>query len=291
MNKFDVSAVNKINLSALYGKDNPVAILWIMASAAENKDTLNRRFHHHAFYEMHFIASGYIDYALNGKEVRVNRGEYILFAPQQSHKVSGYSSDFSKFSVAYEIDAVKTPGLSQFCGFVRKIDSDAAFMLDMICRRAALKRGFEKEAIYASLQSIIYISVGKWLKTSENGTSDNTSDDRLVKAKKYIEDNYDTFFCCEDVAEYCHLSTKQLSRLFSHYEGVSLSEFIRKVKIEQAKRMLIRTAHSQGEISRALGFSSVNYFNTFFTKYAKMTPDEFRTSCAKENSDDILVSP
>ena len=101
-------------------------------------------------------------------------------------------------------------------------------------------------------------------------------DIRLLRAKQFIADNAHVFLGCEDVANYCYISTKQLSRIFLKYEDVTLLQYIHKEKIREAEGMLKVRENSMQEISEALGFSSVYYFHAFFTKYTGVTPGQYR---------------
>ena len=101
-------------------------------------------------------------------------------------------------------------------------------------------------------------------------------DMRLFKAKQFIKDNPHVVLGCDDLASYCDISAKQLNRIFLKYERVSLLEYIHMCKVDEAKRRLSESSSSIQEISEDLGFSSVYYFNRFFTKHIGLTPGDYR---------------
>ena len=105
-------------------------------------------------------------------------------------------------------------------------------------------------------------------------------DIRLERAKQFIRDNMHVFLGCEDVASYCYISEKQLSRLFKRYEGVSPLQYIHREKLAAAEDLLKAGELSIQEISDALGFSSVYYFHAFFVKNAGITPGQCRKTRA-----------
>ena len=96
----------------------------------------------------------------------------------------------------------------------------------------------------------------------------------------FIADNPDRFFTCEEIASYCYLSVKQLNRLFLKYERTSLLSYIHNKKINDAKMLLQKGDLNSVDVSEKLGFSSVYYFNRFFSKHTGKTPGEYR----KDNS-------
>ena len=104
----------------------------------------------------------------------------------------------------------------------------------------------------------------------------NKEDVRLKLAKQYIEENLCYPLNCNDVSTYCHISSRQLSRLFLKNCGKSLSEYIHKKKIEAAEKLVSETDSTFREISENLGFGNEYYFNTFFKKQTGMSPGEYR---------------
>lgn len=113
-------------------------------------------------------------------------------------------------------------------------------------------------------------------------SSDITAEDKRVKAAKmFIKDNINKFVTCSDVAGQCGLSTKQMNRIFFTETGKKLHDYIIIAKIKEAERLLADTSLPIKVISESLGFSSVYYFNRFFSKNAGLTPAYFRKICAK----------
>ena len=57
---------------------------------------------------------------------------------------------------------------------------------------------------------------------------------------------------------------------------MTVNEFITKMKIDEAKRLLEHTDRPISAISEALAYSSQSYFQNVFKKVTGMTPNEFR---------------
>lgn len=274
MEKINVDAINKIKLSAWGTVKSPFSLLWIQASERGNKETQNRRLHHHAFFEIHCVLCGKMSYAFKDGNITVSEGQCVVIPPLLAHRVELLSDDFCKLTIALNVDGVE--GVPAHSVWVSAIDEDVLRTFSLISRYATEKREYFAERITLMLSEAVYgIMEGSPYKLHTEA-AEQSYDARFLKAKKYIEDNYDVFFSCEEVAEYCRLSAKQLGRLFIQYEGVGLSDFIRMTKLGAAKRMLLSTDKNQKMISEALGFSSVSYFNKFFMKWEKISPSEFR---------------
>ena len=95
-------------------------------------------------------------------------------------------------------------------------------------------------------------------------------------AKQYIEDNVELNPSVSDVAEYCHLSAKQLTRIFNGFEGISPGEYIIRARVSRIEALLSDRSLSLRQIGEIMSFNNEYYFNAFFKKYSGMPPGEYR---------------
>lgn len=80
------------------------------------------------------------------------------------------------------------------------------------------------------------------------------------------------------LAEYAAINPSYLSDLFKRETGISISEFIQREKIEEAKKLMIYTQHSLSEIYTMLNFYDQSYFTKVFKKCTGVTPKHFKNS-------------
>ena len=280
MKNAGIEAINRLTISEedIFGASP--RILWVNAACDENKFTLNLKPHNHAFFEMHVIISGNIVYRFNDSDVSIHGGQLVFIPPHVIHCIPYQSEDFQKMTVAFEADGELNAILSSKRKRAIDMCDDAKDSLDFIFRRAKSRTLCSELLIKNRLREIIFTVAETAAIKSPNLPL--IYDTRLIKAKKYIEDNPHIFLSCDEVARYCNLSAKQLGRLFLQYEGVSLLAFIHGQKIEDAKRLIRDTNDLFETISEKLGFSSVNYFGKFFTKHTGITPGEYRKGIEKE---------
>ncbi|MEY2191124.1 helix-turn-helix domain-containing protein [Neobacillus sp. BF23-41] len=78
------------------------------------------------------------------------------------------------------------------------------------------------------------------------------------------------------LSELVQLTPNYLSSLFKKETGVSLSEYIQKVKIDEAKNLLTLTSYSLSEICTLLNFTDQSYFIKVFKKFTGVTPKHFK---------------
>ena len=93
---------------------------------------------------------------------------------------------------------------------------------------------------------------------------------------QYIQRNCDQKISSRTLADYLHMNSSYLSALFKKETGMTLSAYIRREKINEAKRLLEGSQFTGVEISEALAFSSESYFCAVFKRETGMTPEEYR---------------
>ena len=280
MKNVRIDSINKVTIpkESIFGSSPQV--LWINAACSENKFTLNLKPHNHTFFEMHIVMSGCIVYSFNDTEVTVSGGQLTCIPPHVIHCITYQSEDFQKMTVAFEADGELCDILSGKRMRAIDMNEDSKESLEFIIRRAKNKTLCSDLLIKNRLCEMIYSLAEAY--AGKMPLSATSYDTRIIKAKKYIEDNPHIFFSCDEVARYCNLSTKQLGRLFTEYENISLLAFIHGQKIEEAKKLIRETDELFETISEKLGFSSVNYFGKFFAKHTGATPGDFRKSIGSD---------
>jgi AraC family transcriptional regulator len=64
---------------------------------------------------------------------------------------------------------------------------------------------------------------------------------------------------------------------FRRFYGCSAGEYLRRIRFEQACRMLKQPHASLAEIAHATGFADQSHFTRFLKRITGLTPGEYRT--------------
>ncbi len=92
----------------------------------------------------------------------------------------------------------------------------------------------------------------------------------------YIQTNVYQSISVNQIAEDLKISPEHLSRIFKHETEMSVIEYIKKVKVKEAKFLLKYTSNTLVEISEKLAFSSQSHFNSVFKSEMGLTPKQYR---------------
>ncbi len=97
----------------------------------------------------------------------------------------------------------------------------------------------------------------------------------INKAKQYIDNNYMKELTLDDVSRIVNISSYYFSKMFKEETGENFIDYLTKLRIEAAKKLLKTTNKSMKEISLEVGYSDPNYFSRNFKKYTGKTPTDY----------------
>ncbi|HEP1793721.1 TPA: helix-turn-helix domain-containing protein [Streptococcus suis] len=109
----------------------------------------------------------------------------------------------------------------------------------------------------------------------------DTNSKHVNACKEHIYKNLTERITVDAIADELGVSSSYLSRLFKKEVGVSISTYIRDLKIESAKELLKYGEMSMIEIANHLSFSSQSHFIQQFRDATGVTPKKYRDENAK----------
>ena len=98
----------------------------------------------------------------------------------------------------------------------------------------------------------------------------------VMQCVDYIYSHIKERITIATLAEYTGLSENYLSRVFKQNLGISISDYIREKKIEQATHLLRYSDKPIIDIANYLSFSSQSHFIQVFETYTGLTPKKYR---------------
>ncbi|WP_426452418.1 helix-turn-helix domain-containing protein [Paenibacillus sp. S-38] len=101
---------------------------------------------------------------------------------------------------------------------------------------------------------------------------------KVREAAVFLESHYDRMLSLDQLSEQLGLSKYHLLRTFTAAVGMSPNDYLYRVRIEQAMRLLRQTDWSVEQIAERVGYSSGSYFVKAFRKLTGRTPGSFRSS-------------
>lgn len=106
----------------------------------------------------------------------------------------------------------------------------------------------------------------------------------IERIHSYMEEHITEQLTLSKLSSQLRISQTTLMKRYREHTGKSLIEAFNAKKIEEAKRLIRRSAMSFSQISEHLGFSSPNYFTRVFRAYEGVTPTDYSKYVSKRNT-------
>lgn len=102
------------------------------------------------------------------------------------------------------------------------------------------------------------------------------TDQSILSAMDYIEHNFLNDPSLAETAGHIGLSPSHFSRIFKAATGVSYSEYLNYIRVENGRKLLLTTNLSISEIAQLSGFDNGNYFCNVTKKLLGCSPSRLR---------------
>jgi AraC-like DNA-binding protein len=104
--------------------------------------------------------------------------------------------------------------------------------------------------------------------------------ERLAPVTAYIRTHLADRLSVDDMARAAYLSGSRLHALFQQHLGRPPMAYVREMRLTEARRLLVTTQMSMGEVAAATGFANQFHFSRAFRSSSGQTPTAYRRAHA-----------
>lgn len=98
----------------------------------------------------------------------------------------------------------------------------------------------------------------------------------LAPTLQWIQDNYRRSLDNETLAAHAAMSLRNFARIFKREVGTTPAQFIERIRLEAAVKLLEETNQSMETVARECGFQSGEHFRLTFARRFGITPGQYR---------------
>jgi AraC family transcriptional regulator len=100
----------------------------------------------------------------------------------------------------------------------------------------------------------------------------------LKKVTDFLHDSFAESVTLETVAQIADVHPVHLARVFRRKYNCTIGEYVRRLRVDFARRQISATDLSLSEIAHAAGFSDQSHLNKIFKSFLGQTPCQYRKS-------------
>lgn len=237
------------------------------------------RLHYHEHFELNVVAAGSGRFYTHNIVYHVKEGDLFLSKPGEHHR--GISDDDSPLQVYYfGFNPGRFSNLQTSFYQINtcQVTDNHGKALVPLCQAMLTEAQLEKPFHAAAIQGMFLQLLALALRIFQENTNTSGAQQGISKpvhqALEYIHHN--PLSSTTEVVDQVHMSRSHLARLFRKEVGVSIGEYIRTIRLDQAKHLLRETDTPISAIAEELGFATVHSFSGFFKRFTGKSPSEYR---------------
>lgn len=145
---------------------------------------------------------------------------------------------------------------------------------------------FTKNSKFFTIKQLQELLISICLKTCKYIVEFQTSkrSNIIDKVQNYIGLHYSEDLTLKSISSIFYMNPVYLGRLFKSQIGDSFNDYVNKIRISEAKKMLLMDSSNIGSIIEKLGFNNQEYFYRLFPKYEGITFAEYKKNLQRNKS-------
>ena len=255
-------------------------------------------YHNHNFIEINYCADGCISEYIEGKELFLNSGDFLIMSSSVFH-VSVPCAGTTAYNVLMRTGFYNETILS-----MKELNPHDRLCADF---GYAVFRGSPSDSVVGQIiamltsneydnspyQCIVSENMARLLlcKISEavmnNRISAQYEQTRgfmisdISALIQYIDENY-AHISLKTLSERFGYSSVQIQRIIKKQTGTTFCKYINSLRVSRAAHLLSETSTSISQIASVLGFSSHEYFSRMFKDSSGYSPSDYRRQFCKQ---------
>jgi transcriptional regulator GlxA family with amidase domain len=116
----------------------------------------------------------------------------------------------------------------------------------------------------------------------------NHEDDNISRIQDYIEKNYDRLPAISGIAGKFNMSARTFIRKFTSTTGNTPIEYIQRVRVEAAKRLLEKGKLTVEQVCMESGYADFGFFRNIFKRLTGLKPQEYKRKYGYMFNEEVL---
>lgn len=244
--------------------------------------------HHRRCMDQHVlivVLKGSLHLLVAGEAVTVTEGQYLLLPAGVEHEGAKPSegelsylwvhfSAFPEGEGETETEYYRFPGFGQLPANQR-VTTLFRQLLDLAGTGKGLR---ERMADYGCSLLLMELSLEL---SGEKSAEEEGIQPIIREAMDYLETNCHRQLCTGEVADHFHYNPEYFGSLFKKQTGMTVAQYLNRVRIKTAKRLLENRNVGIKEAAYSSGFQDEKYFMKVFKQQEGITPLAYRNAFTK----------
>ncbi|MFC5649410.1 helix-turn-helix domain-containing protein [Paenibacillus solisilvae] len=265
--------------------------------------------HTHDFFEICLVAEGAGEHYIDGTHFKVTRGDLFFIPIGVSHVFRPSSASRETRLIVYNCLFTREclyglvsrfPLEKQMLEFLEEIEAmrqwmvlrdangEANRIMHRLYQEYSQQSGGFSICLYSGLLELM-VKFFRGTRESEVLPAARPAGSLIRHILADIDSNCAGGVRAAEAAFRAGLSIRQFQRAVKEMTGMTFTEYVQEARMKESCRMLVSTLLRVGEISNAVGYQDVKFFNRLFKQKTGMSPREYRNYHAPGSAPRMLT--
>lgn len=220
-------------------------------------------------YHISYVLDGEFEVVYEGQRYLLHRGDFVYYPP---HAPQWYRDHPGTHRFWVHFTGFVVPQIlaeSQLSAGVH-IAEESPYLEELLYRFVNEVRAHHSISSRNGLLLEIILELGKLSNRLPK------KEGRLTPCMEYMHRQYQEELALDDLARLCHLSISRFMAVFKKELGMTPMQYVTRLRMGQARSLLLATELPVGEIANACGYADPLYFCRVFKRETGCSPSHFR---------------
>jgi AraC-like DNA-binding protein len=247
-------------------------VIWAMSCVYSRGAVVNM--HSHPFYHYLYVKDGDGKIIIGNTAYQLRRGCLYMMPCDTMHEISS-GEGLVAYEIKFEPIGAADERLSSFLGEVDMSESGIEEALECIFREMMNAEPYYKERIGIRFSEILLLIA----RQREPRTAEQHIDysERLAPILFYMQRNIREQITLKKLADVAHCERIYFLKRFKSEMGMPPMNYLRNLRINEAKKLLRYSDMNITQISSAVGFQTIHHFTAAFKRIVGLSPSEYKS--------------
>ncbi|TNJ63714.1 helix-turn-helix domain-containing protein [Paenibacillus hemerocallicola] len=272
---------------------------WIQRNRHDERDM--PLLHGHEFVELIYVAKGQATHLFQDISYEIGEGDVFIINPGEKHGyVIGEGQSIQVINCLFEPGFIPIyllrelrlsdsldffyvqPFLNRDARFYHKLnlrgvtaDKTKGILEELHHEMVGQSPGFQ--ALVQLRMTELFILLSRYYNERKNKADKRSPSELLVRRVcGYVERHYNQKITLPLLSELFYIGVRQLNRHFNRHIGSSVIEYVHRIRMEKAKRLLVETDEKINVVAELVGYEDAASFSRSFTREVGRSPGKYR---------------
>ena len=245
----------------------------------------------HNFYEFYYVAENEMVITVDSEKYLLSAGEFICVPPMSWHAMEPHETYATGIAISFDatgypeeifegkLSPFEKQLLSNILNIYAKNCNESEFHLKMLSdKNSDEEKDFGYgQALKVNIECLMLNILQEHIQNEKQKSRRAKTYNVLAQnTLSYLENHFKENPSLQEIADNLNYSVPHVCRVFKQNYNESIVNYITKLKIDEAMRLIEENNMTFREISDSLNFDNVAYFTRIFKQQTGMTPSSYR---------------